>query len=344
MSYQPVRITHFRPLRHLRLLVGVGLLTLGSAQAQTAGGYQLTASAGTFTPLTGGTAVPTILRDNAVSGRLPIGFAFVFEGVSYTTFQVSSNGLLGFGSSLSAAGAGLNNTFTNSVLPGPSLPVLAPFWTDLFGDTSTGATARYALSGTAPNQVLTTEWLDYYDVNGDVPRYISFQVKLYETSNRIEYIYRRGPVGEVGDATIGLQGANGSFLSLSNAGTAPGTSTTVSYNRLNRPVTGQVYALAPPATPTAITTGLAASEVLVFPNPSAGMFTVQLPAVLGSSAVQAVLLNPLGQVVRRQEEALPAAGAWFSMNTSGLAAGIYTLRLQTGAVLVTKRVMLRTAE
>jgi hypothetical protein len=321
-------------------LLGLGLLPLAAARAQTAGSYQLAATAGTFTPLAGGTAVPAILRDDAVSGSLPIGFAFKFGGVSYTSFQASSNGLLGFGGGLSDAGSSLGNTLTSPDLTDASLPALAPFWTDLSGSPSTGATAQYSLSGTAPNQVLTMEWLNYKDLNGDAEQYISFQVRLYETTNRIEYCYRKGAPGEAADATIGLKSTDGSYLSLSSAGAAPTTSTTTSYNRLNRPATGQVYAFGLPATPLAATPGLAAAEVSIFPNPARASFTVLVPAVAGSTSVQADLLNTLGQVVQCQAAALPAAGARLYIGTARLPVGVYSLRLQAGSSSVVKRVVL----
>ncbi len=82
------------------------------------------------------------------------------------------------------------------------------------------------------------------------------------------------------------------------------------------------------------TTRPTAAEVSVAPNPSRGRFMVQVPTTFG--VVQAELLNALGQVVRR-----PAAtGTRFSVETSGLAAGVYALRLHTGGAAVTKRVVL----
>ncbi len=322
--------------------LGIALL-LGSSEvsAQSVAGYQFSASAGTFTPLVGGTAVPAIIFNNASSGSLPIGFSFPFAGAAYTSFRVSSNGLLGFGSALSTVGEELSNTMTSPRLTGTSLPVLAPFWTDLAGFAGAGATAQYATTGTAPSRVLTMQWLDFYDVNGEVTAYVSFQVKLYETNGRIEYVYRKGPPGEANDATIGLKGADGSFQALTSAGAAPSVSATVSTDRLPRPATGQVYAFTPAAAPLAAKSGLAAAAVELFPNPAQQCFTVRVPAVAGVPTVQAELLSSLGQVVRRQAVALPAAGAEFTVPTADLAAGLYSLRLLAGPATLTRRVVVR---
>jgi hypothetical protein len=81
-----------------------------------------------------------------------------------------------------------------------------------------------------------------------------------------------------------------------------------------------------------------ASQVSVYPNPAREGFTVTLPGVAGATAAQAELLNTLGQVVRRQQAALPAAGAQLPIVTAGLAPGIYTLRLAAGTLTATKRV------
>ena len=76
-----------------------------------------------------------------------------------------------------------------------------------------------------------------------------------------------------------------------------------------------------------------AANVSLFPNPAHGAFIVQLPAALAAS--QAELLNALGQVVRR-----PATGgARFAVETSGLAPGVYTLRLQAGGAALARRVV-----
>ena len=86
---------------------------------------------------------------------------------------------------------------------------------------------------------------------------------------------------------------------------------------------------------------LTAAEVTLYPNPAHSAFTVLVPATAGAAQLHADLLNALGQVVRRQEAALPATGARLVMDATGLAAGIYTLRLQVGATALAKRVVLQ---
>jgi hypothetical protein len=57
--------------------------------------------------------------------------------------------------------------------------------------------------------------------------------------------------------------------------------------------------------------------------------------------VQASLLNALGQVVRQQATALPAAGARLAVATTGLAPGVYTLHLKAGSATIAKQVVVQ---
>jgi len=96
------------------------------------------------------------------------------------------------------------------------------------------------------------------------------------------------------------------------------------------------------ATPLASTPTLPTiAEVALYPNPASEHFKVLMPAVAGASQVQATLFNTLGQVVRRQAAALPATGATLTVETAGLPAGVYTLRLQAGTTNVAKRVIIK---
>ncbi|MDO7851693.1 fibronectin type III domain-containing protein [Hymenobacter convexus] len=74
----------------------------------------------------------------------------------------------------------------------------------------------------------------------------------------------------------------------------------------------------------------------VFPNPSnTGQLTLRFS---GLGASQATLLNALGQSVRTLQ--LPAGQAEHTLKTQGLAAGVYTLRLQAGTEVFTQKVVL----
>ncbi|WP_201979721.1 IPT/TIG domain-containing protein [Hymenobacter rubidus] len=105
------------------------------------------------------------------------------------------------------------------------------------------------------------------------------------------------------------------------------------------PATGRFYLnLTPTVGPLATAPGLSAATVSVFPNPAHQTVTVLVPAVRGAATVQATLLSVLGQTVRQQQAALPATGTRLTLDVTGLATGMYMLRLQAGNETLTRRI------
>jgi hypothetical protein len=101
--------------------------------------------------------------------------------------------------------------------------------------------------------------------------------------------------------------------------------------------TSNAVAFAVTATPTPTQAARPAASMLLYPNPSPGAFAVRMPAGAEDGPKQAELLNALGQPVRRHV----AAGASFTMETAGLAPGVYTLRVTAGTTVLTKRVFVQ---
>ncbi len=259
------------------LIVLIAFLGLQRAQAQLPG-YAFQAASGTYTALSGAAAV--ILTYNGVANAddgiatpanaVVIGFPFTYNGTPYTSIRPCANGFAAFGATALA-----NNTddWTNTLAGGVSTlrPLLAPLWDDL--DMSAGS-VTYALTGTAPSRVLTIEWANArwdYGAGGAV---ISFQVKLYETTNVIEYVYRQesGAISGAngGGASIGLTATatgNNTFLSLQDASANPLVSaTTENSTILTKPATGQIYRWTPYCTAAAnntATTGEKISNVTI---------------------------------------------------------------------------------
>ncbi len=107
------------------------------------------------------------------------------------------------------------------------------------------------------------------------------------------------------------------------------------------PMAGRFRLYFRPSAPLATVPGLTAEAVGVYPNPAHARFTVAVPGLAQATTMQAELLNGLGQVVRRQQVALPATGTQFGLEVVDIATGVYTLRLQIGAATLAKRVVIQ---
>ena len=221
----------------------VSLLISSSLFSQLSG-YKFYSSSGSFTANSGSaTAVNSIEADDALSKGIAIGFSFKFDTINYTHFKASSNGWITFDTTLNPS-AFLNRNNGLKLNSGVR-SVVAPLWDNLDG---TGGAGSYELTGTSPSRILTFEWKNWkWDVNA-TSAVMSFQVKLYETSNKIEYVYKQETgalVSNSSGASIGLGGkttGNGNFLSLNSSGTSPTVSTTVETSTIaSKPATGQIY-------------------------------------------------------------------------------------------------------
>lgn len=282
-------------------------LTIGAASAQV-NTYSFTPVAGTFMPLPIGTVVPDLAADDAVSPTIPIGFSFTYDATVFTQLQASSNGFITFNTANIEVAQ--SNTLATGTAANPSVadrlrPLIAPLWDDISGD---GGMASYATTGTAPNRVFTMEWRNFrWDYDATTP-VVSFQVKLYETTNVIEFVYRpeggalNSPSASILLAGVGA-GAN-SYLSLNNASATPTASSTIETRTIATvPAAGQVYRFTPPAvlcgTPRNVTVssisntsatvsftgGLGNNSYTVVYTPAGGTATTVTPAPTGSPFV-----------------------------------------------------------
>lgn len=215
--------------------------------------YAFSTATGTYSGISGTSPALTATTsggntDEGFANALQIGFTFAFNGVNYTTFNVSTNGIIGFGSGFTTS-----STFYSNDLPSgqtAARPLIAPLWDDL--DLATVSDLKYLVSGTAPNRVLTVQWSNVSWDFGASNAALDFQVKLYETTNIIEFIYNNlgGAISNSsGGASIGLAAVGtgaGNYMSLSNSSASPTASTTTETNNiLVAPATGQIYRFTP---------------------------------------------------------------------------------------------------
>ena len=289
--------------------------------------YSFKDSTGTYTPITGTYVTTKQLSSNATVGSpayddgyfngITIPFTFTYNGATYTKINVCTNGFATLGK--------VFTTTTSATAPvyysGPDLtgnktavdtiprPIIAPFWADLaFVAAKATATSgiSYSTAGTTPNRVFTIQWhnaqWDYSATAGS----ISFQMKLFETSNIIEFVYNQeagailnGNGGATNSAAIGITALGyglGTFMSVSDS-TNTATASKVAESTISgRPSTGQYY-IFKPVTPLAndggITKVYSTAVVATAADPQS-ISTLVTNAGTGTLTNLAVTLNVTG--------------------------------------------------
>ena len=156
----------------------------------------------------------SVVLQNKLTPIAALPFTFKFYGTDMTHFVASSNGYV----QLFPSGSGTaTQVFSPPSLPNAATPngVLAPFWDYL--SSANGTFLRSETFGTASARHLTLEWTDwtfFFSVLQN--ERITFQVKLYETSNAVEFHYcKLDANGEVDEyekgsfAVVGIESPDG---------------------------------------------------------------------------------------------------------------------------------------
>ncbi len=111
-----------------------------------------------------------------------IGFTFYFMGQAYSQFSINDNGNMRLGSTGIQGG-------TPYSIPNTTVPLLNPFGNDM--RVGTDGRVAFKVVGSAPNRVLVVQWSKVMIrfLAPANPGTASFEARLYETSNTIEYVY-----------------------------------------------------------------------------------------------------------------------------------------------------------
>jgi hypothetical protein len=282
-----------------RILLGLLIFICGYSYSQIT--YTLTPVGGSYTYNSSPTVIHAASVDDAISPQITI-FNFCYGGLVYNKLQVSSNGVMFLGTS--AAGANLTNNLQSST----DRPAIAPLWDDL--KTGTGGNVNYQVAGSAPNRILTIEWKQMLWTYSGTTWAISFQAKLYETTNVIEFVYDRNGNATAnivsGSASIGLSGpTSGDFYSLADVTAAPAVSKITETTTLaSKPATGQIYRW----TPDVCSGAPAAGTAVATPSYGCANYTTTLTLQGGSTAC--------GVTYTWQSSSTSAAGPWTTFGTS----------------------------
>lgn len=187
-----------------------------------------------------GTQVDMPNEDDVFHSNLPIGFNFVYNGNVTSKFGVCTNGFIVM-DSLNHSGLWImSSNSTNQ---------LSVLMTDM-QNTNAGGSIEYQTVGTAPNRVCIIQWNDY-SIFGINYCHLNAQIRLYESSNCIQYTYGTNTLaGNMGEQFyVGLTGATSadyhlrssstSWLNTLSSTTYPGTG--VLLNALNTIPSGLSY-------------------------------------------------------------------------------------------------------
>ncbi|HRG58601.1 MAG TPA: GEVED domain-containing protein, partial [Bacteroidia bacterium] len=259
-------------------------------------GFSYTTSA--YAAISGATTLASGIVDNAVYTNVPIGFTFNFNDAPYSSFGVSSNTFIWFGTGTcsSTQFTPLSSTVGQT---GNVDGIVSVFGMDNYGYAA-GSKISYRTTGAVGSRICTIEWLQYVTYKDDgsscigfswaYPR-ADFQIKLYEGSNKIEFHYFCASYDLTAAGIGGQVGIRGSTVTDFNtravacggnwASSAAGTASSVCYISgggcctQNWPANNATYVYTPTIKPTITPTGqqniCTGSSVLLTAVNSGGM-------------------------------------------------------------------------
>ncbi|MFN5318307.1 MAG: T9SS type A sorting domain-containing protein [Bacteroidia bacterium] len=144
---------------------------------------------------------PDILSptDEAFFENQPLGFSFSYNGQSYSSIGISSNGWIWLGGFNPVRVAGVQIPFTQVLQTEmPFEGIISALNQDLEGRWSgEEASIKTAMAGTAPNRTFTIEWRNF-KINadpegvgycGELRNRLDFQIILKEQNSKIEFAY-----------------------------------------------------------------------------------------------------------------------------------------------------------
>jgi hypothetical protein len=208
-------------MKRLITLFAFLILISGELYSQAAD-YVFSSSTGTYSEITG--TVSTATGDNGTE-TLSIPFSFDYCGTTYTSAIVCVNGWLELGTTY------LESEESNLMASTTVKPIIAGLWDDLFDDEYSDI--QYTTLGSSPNRIFVVQWrnIKWKQPTGAQE---NFQVRLYETTYKIEIIYgmMNNPLN-FPSASIGMNdftGGPGHFLSVTPAPTPTVSSTIANDN------------------------------------------------------------------------------------------------------------------
>jgi hypothetical protein len=178
------------------------LLTGTSAQSQPIPTYSFETSTETYTPISGGNILGNSSNAYISFSDIEIGFEFNYGGVDYTTISVASNGYVKLGNAIDY----IDDYPLTSFIGNDT--IIAPLGGSVVS--TPNGELSYQTSGVMPERIFTVQWANY--TSGGEGSSLNFQVKLYETSNIIEFHYGDFDLDPNGFTSYFQVGLRGNFL------------------------------------------------------------------------------------------------------------------------------------
>jgi hypothetical protein len=204
------------------------LLFSVSAWSQTVASYNFAESTGTYSSLAGATTDFTTTDNGVTTTAVVIPFTFVYNGVNYTTCRISTNGFLTMGNATTPSSS--NYTPISSTTAAYNTAISALGW-DL------NSTVKHQTLGVSPNQTFVVEWSNAYRYSIGSTENLNFQIRLSETTNKVEIVYGSMTTTNTnfssGGSQVGLKGASADYnnVSFTNS-TLTGFVYTLNWNNL----------------------------------------------------------------------------------------------------------------
>ncbi|UOG75078.1 T9SS type A sorting domain-containing protein [Hymenobacter tibetensis] len=320
-------------------VTGANTFNDGKIVPSLAPGASATVSFAAFTPVAVGnnTLTVNVLADDLASNNSQA----YSQQVQTTTYSAAdpnegaTGGSVGFTASATAAGSGIfavkytasvarTVTAVNAWLDGAPASVGQTVYGVVLSSTGT-------ILGRTPDYVIQT---------ADIGAYKTFTlatpVAVPVGEFYAGFAQAASPAGTAPFYPLGLQTETptrlGAFYSVALTGGVPADAAS---NNLGRFMIEAVTS----AVLSSKRSAALAQAIDVYPNPASQVFAVRLPAMAGQRTAQLTLLNTLGQQVQTRTVQLHSAGTETLVNVNGLAAGVYTLQIQTADQVATKQVV-----
>ena len=202
--------------KELWKLIFVFIFFLSAAATAQVSSYSFSQSVGTFTTLTGGNLVRSNVGCPAATDQnylaQAIGFNFVFNGATYTSIGINSNGFIWFGSGQPIVSetnpiSHGTNLSGSGIIDGVAAPIaraLKPRVVSPCGE------LRTETSGSIGSRIFTIQFLNWRGTSLGANPVYSFQIKLMEGSNEVSFVYGSFVMSGASPGTceVGLRGAD----------------------------------------------------------------------------------------------------------------------------------------